>query len=336
MDKKYLIVGHGLAGSVLAMTFLRKNIPFKLVGTSMEGEASMASSGLITPVTGRKYVKSWMIDEFIAAALDFYQWTEEILEYRFFLPVDIVRFLSHPEALAAWEKRKSDPDYDQYISDKRFEELDKLERPYGILTGGYRLDTPAWLKSVRIFLQEKFFFEDGFIDPGESYNEFDGIIYATGAVGPLVSHGLIPNKGEALIVRLPEWKLPAIVKEEVFFIPIGEDNLFWVGSNYEPWPENSKPSEAGKESLIKAIEHIHPGAFIVVEHLSGIRPTIDDRRPLIGPYPGYTNRFLFNGMGTKGTSLAPFWANHLVSHLIDKTSILKIVNPVRYQTQQSG
>jgi glycine/D-amino acid oxidase-like deaminating enzyme len=87
---------------------------------------------------------------------------------------------------------------------------------------------------------------------------------------------------------------------------------------------------------MQAIEHVYTGSFIVTEHLSGIRPTIDDRRPLIGPYPGREGKYLFNGMGTKGTSLAPYWADHLVSHLVDNTPILKIVNPERYSGQQSG
>ena len=163
MSKKYLIAGHGLAGSVLALTFFRKNISFKIAGKSLEGEASIASSGLITPVTGRKYVKSWMVDEFIASALEFYNWTEELLGKKYFYPVDIVRFLSHSEALIAWENRKDDPDYANYISDKTYEELDRLGRPYGILTGGYRLDAKNWLIDARKFLSEQGLLSDELI-----------------------------------------------------------------------------------------------------------------------------------------------------------------------------
>lgn len=336
MGKKFLIIGHGLAGCVLALTFLRKNISFRLIGASQPGEASMASSGLITPVTGRKYVKSWMIDEFIASSLDFYKWTESFLGHTYFFPVEIVRFLSNSEALAAWEKRKNDPEYANYISDKRFEELDLLERPYGILTGGYRLDTPGWLTAVRNFLAEKDLFEEGIVTHDQIFPGYDGIIYATGAVGPSVSSGLIPNKGEALMVKMPEWRMPGIIKEEVFFIPLQEENMLWVGSHYQPWPQDSNPSKEGRHVLMQAIEHVYAGSFTVTEHLSGIRPTIDDRRPLIGPYPGHEGKYLFNGMGTKGTSLAPYWADHLVSHLVDNTPILKIVNPWRYSGQQSG
>lgn len=336
MSKQYLIIGHGLAGCILALTFLRKKIPFKLIGESLEGESSMASSGLITPVTGRKYVKSWMIDEFIDVALDFYTWTEDVLGKKYFFSVDIIRFLSHPEAIAAWNKRSADPDYSKYISSKRYEDLDKLERPYGILTGGYRLDTSAWLNDVRSYLSTMNLFQEGTVSYSEDVPGFPKIIYATGAVGPSVSTGLIPNKGEALIVKMPEWTLPGIVKEEVFFIPLGENNMFWVGSYYQRWPENSKPSSEGKHMLLKAIEDVYEGSFVVTDHLSGIRPTVDDRRPLVGPFPGYVNKYLFNGMGTKGTSLAPYWADHLISHLELNTPINRIVNPNRYKSQQSG
>lgn len=302
----------------------------------MEGEASMASSGLITPVTGRKYVKSWMIDEFIDAALDFYRWTEEVLGRQYFFNVDIIRFLSHPEALVAWKKRSSDPDYARYISTKRLEELDRMERPYGILTGSYRLDTPVWLKDVRAYLWGKNLFEERTVSFSESHPEFDSTIYATGAVGPVFSSGLVPNKGEALIVKMPEWNFPWIVKEEVFFVPLKEKDMFWVGSYYQRWPADSNPSIDGEQTLMNAIKEIYDGSFVVIEHLSGIRPTVDDRRPLIGPYPGHEGKYLFNGMGTKGTSLAPYWAEQLVSHLELGMPLDRLVNPNRYKSQQSG
>ena len=293
----------------------------------------MASSGLITPVTGRKYVKSWMIDEFIADALDFYRWTENLLDRKYFFPADIVRFLNHPESLIAWEKRKSDPDYDAYISSKRTENLDRLDRPYGIISGGYRLDTPAWLTDVRNYLSAKGLYKEEYIPLDQEFPEYSGVIYATGATIPSLSPGLIPNKGEALLVKMPDWKFRSVIKENVFFVPLDDDHLIWVGSYYEPWPKDPAPSVEGKRLLMKAIESIYTGPFTVIEHMSGVRPTIDDRRPLVGPFPGHEGKYLFNGMGTKGTSLAPYWAKHLISHLTEETPILKVVSPARYNTQ---
>ncbi len=330
MEKKYIIIGHGLAGCVLALTFYRRGIPFNMIGSTQPGEASMASSGLITPITGRRYVKAWMIDELIEKTLEFYSWTEIWLGSSYFFPVDIVRFLSNHEALAAWKKRSEDPSYSAYISNKRFEDLDKLQRPYGILTGGYRLDSPGWLNAVRTFLLEKGLLKINFEPITDAIVETESTIYATGAVGKSFSTGIIPNKGEALIVKIPGWKLPGIVKEKVYFIPLKEKDMYWVGSYYLPWPEDANPTNEGKELLLEAISEVYPGEIELIDHLSGVRPTVDDRRPLVGPYPEHLGKYLFNGMGTKGTSLAPYWADQLVSHLVDGTPLLSIVNPSRY------
>lgn len=324
-----MIIGHGLAGCVLALTLYRKGIPFRLFGKTLPGEASKASSGLINPVTGRKYVKSWMIDEFIPAALDFYNWSETLFGGSYFLPVEIIRFLSHPEAINAWKTRQEDAAYAPYISAKRYEVLDLMEKPYGVITGAFQLDTPGWLQAARDHLRSEGLLEESLVDD-KDFSSDEIIIYANGAYGQSLSNGLIPNKGEALMVRLPEWKIPAIVKDDVYFIPQVEGTLFWVGSNYEPWPTDPNPTATGKEFLMNAVGNFYTGAFVVEGHLAGIRPTTDDRRPLVGPIGGTRTRYLFNGMGTKGTSLAPYWADRLSAHLWDDSPLPKIVMPDRY------
>jgi hypothetical protein len=312
------------------MTCYRQQIPFKIIGSSRDGEASMASSGLIAPITGRRYVKAWMIEEFISSALDFYRWTEELIGGEYFFPVEIVRFLSNQEAHNAWNKRLDDPEYAAYISRNTYKALDAINRPYGILTGGYRLDTPGWIKAVREFLSRNGLLETSSLFFEESSNSDEIIIYATGAVDPSLATGIIPNKGEALIVRMPEWTLPVIIKEEVFIVPLQEKDIFWIGSYYQPWPDNPFPSAEGKAQLLQSIRKIYRGELEILNHLSGVRPTVDDRRPLIGSRPGHHGQYIFNGMGTKGTSLAPFWAVQLLSHMTEGIPLPEEVSPARY------
>ena len=298
-------------------------------GVSRPGEASMASSGLIAPVTGRRYVKAWRIDEYIASALEFYRWTEDLFQRNFFYPVEIVRFLANEEARKAWEKRREDESYAAYISGKTYDFLEPFNRPYGILTGGYRLDTTPWLDACRNFLKMKgWLIESPFVTNATDKSD-RLLVWASGSTDPGGMHGVIPNKGEALLVRMPEWNIPIIVKEDVFIIPI-EHDLFWVGSYYQPWPEHPHPSEEGKQKLLEAIHRFYSGPVIVMEHFAGVRPTVDDRRPLIGPLPGHAGQYMFNGMGTKGTSLAPFWAGELISHLTEGVSLSREVSPDRY------
>ncbi len=330
MSHHTLIIGHGLSGCVLAMTFYRHKVPFHLTGASHPDEASMVSSGLITPVTGRKYVKSWLIDEYTDASIDFYAYTESLLGKKYFLPVDIIRFISNEEAMFSWEKRLKDPEYHRYVSNKKYEALDRTGKPYGVVTGGYKLDVQKWIKDVHQFLadQNLITITNQFIITPDPV--FDRIVYATGAVGKSVSKGLIPNKGEALIVRLPEWDLPGIIKEDVFFVPLGYDHLYWVGSYYEPWSEHSGPTAEGKKMIMQAIEKAHKGPIIIMDHLAGVRPTMVDRRPLVGPYPGKEKTYLFNGMGTKGTSLAPYWAEKLLAYLESGEKLPDLVSPARF------
>ncbi len=324
------IVGHGLAGCVLAMTCYRRKIPFSMSGVSRPGEASVASSGLIAPVTGRRYVKAWMIDELLESACDFYDWTRRLLGTSYFTPVEIIRFLKNDEAIIAWRKRQKDPAYRAYISDKRFWQLDILDKPYGILTGGYRLDTPGWLEASRHFLAEegKLIITEEKLDSKHIPDRI--VVLATGAMDQVFSKGIIPNKGEALVVRLPDWRWPGIVKEEIFIVPLTTKGTYWAGSYYEHWPEDPYPSETGRNAILEAVRTIYTGRIDVIDHVAGVRPTVDDRRPLVGALPDQPGYFVFNGMGTKGTSLAPYWAGALLDHITSDVPLPTEVSPARY------
>ena len=330
MDKEIVITGHGLAGCVLAMTCYRREIPFRIIGHPQTGEASMASSGLIAPITGRRYVKAWRVDEFVPKALDFYRWSESLLGETFFYPIEIVRFLMHPESKKAWYKRLDDPEYSQYISVRHYPELEVFQKPYGILTGGFRLDTPKWVRAVRHFLQEKKlleFTESPFVIPKKNHSHW---VTATGAIDSSLMPKIIPNKGESLIVHMPEWRIQQVVKEEVYIVPLVEKSMFWIGSDYAPWPDHPDPTEEAKRRMLESIRKVYNGPLEVQEHLAGIRPTVNDRRPLIGRFPGKEDAYIFNGMGTKGTSLAPFWADELLSLILQGKALSEEVDPARW------
>ena len=57
--------------------------------------------------------------------------------------------------------------------------------------------------------------------------------------------------------------------------------------------------------------------FDIVGHVAGVRPSVKDRRPFLGESRVRANVYIFNGLGTKGALLAPFWAEHLAKHLLE-------------------
>jgi len=62
--------------------------------------------------------------------------------------------------------------------------------------------------------------------------------------------------------------------------------------------------------------------FKIVDHKASVRPANIERRPFVGFHPTYKNVGILNGMGTKGCSLAPFFAKQLTDHLNSGNEIL--------------
>jgi glycine/D-amino acid oxidase-like deaminating enzyme len=61
--------------------------------------------------------------------------------------------------------------------------------------------------------------------------------------------------------------------------------------------------------------------FQILDHRAAIRPANLERRPFVGLHPHYPSLGILNGMGTKGCSLAPWFARELANHLLLGTPI---------------
>jgi glycine/D-amino acid oxidase-like deaminating enzyme len=122
-----------------------------------------------------------------------------------------------------------------------------------------------------------------------------------------------PNKGEALIVEIKDLPNQAIYKNNITIVP-WKDQLFWVGSNYEWEFTDTKPSIDFRNKMEMALRQLLKIPFNVVDHIAGIRPANQERRPFVGLHPSYPAIGICNGMGTKGCSLAPYFAHQLIAH----------------------
>lgn len=84
-NKPYLLVGQGIAGTVLAHHFLQANIPFEIWDSPRHFNSSFAAGGIFNPVTGRKLEKTWMAEALFDYLFPFYQQLEATLGKAFFL-----------------------------------------------------------------------------------------------------------------------------------------------------------------------------------------------------------------------------------------------------------
>lgn len=323
------IVGQGLAGTVLHAYLERAG--YKTCVWDPGGlSCSSISSGILNPLTGRKYVKSWLFDDLLAEAKSFYPGLEEELGTRFFYERPIFRALPDRRAENEWDYRSTLPDYALYAGGEANAALvpDELRRsvPYISILQGHQLRINRLLRAYRMRLEETqaLFPEkwnyDAVKREGEYWN-YKGvrcrkIIFCEGAAAvknPFLK-GLPFNlsKGEATVVRAPD-ELSAVIKRRIFSVP-WEPGQWWLGAanfwNYE----DGQPSDVGQQRIMSAYTEMYAGQRPpVIENYAAIKPTVRDRKPLLGKVE--QGLYVFNGMGTKGASLSPFFARHLVSHL---------------------
>ena len=102
--------------------------------------------------------------------------------------------------------------------------------------------------------------------------------------------------------------------------------LFRVGSTYAWKFENNLPTQEAKEYLIAELKQMIKIPFEVVAHEAAIRPTVQGRRPFLGVHGKHKQVGIFNGLGTKGVLLAPYFANHLSGFFAGENELMEEVN----------
>ena len=59
-----------------------------------------------------------------------------------------------------------------------------------------------------------------------------------------------------------------------------------------------------------------------MKHFAGVRPTVKDRRPLVGTHSGLNSIHILNGLGTRGVMLGPYLANQLFQQILVLDSVI--------------
>jgi glycine/D-amino acid oxidase-like deaminating enzyme len=346
----HIIVGQGLAGTILALTLLEKGRSVMLIDDGKPVTASKIAAGLYNPVVFKRLVKSWMADELLPYMDSFYPRMEKQLNTRFYFSKRILKPFAEEQEKVLWLKKTDEP-IGKYLNKNIYnEDLNGIvHNPLGIsevLHAG-NLDTFKFLTAARNYFREKdLIVEDKFdhdlLEINENTVMYKGIIsgriifcegYKT-TVNPFFSW--LPfklTKGEILTVRLAAGNtIPEdiVLNKAVFILPLG-NNTYKVGATYE-WNDLSEDtSEKGRAELIEKLEKVLKVPFDVIDQQAGIRPTVLDRRPLIGIHPDLRILGVFNGMGTKGVMLAPFFANQFAEFLENAAPIDKEVDIARFK-----
>jgi len=331
MTKDVLIVGQGICGTFLSWWLEKKGLSFVVIDEQRPHTASRSAAGLINPVTGRRIVKTWMIDELLAFAKPAYDEMGRTLGIEFLKQVSVVDFFPSAQMrLAFLQRYEEDPQYLQLPQDEHdYDPLFRSDLGYGMINPCYLVDLPGLLSSCRQhLLQQNLLFEDAFdyqyLITGEQHIQYKDItarmvIFCDGVQSADSSYfsrlPFAPNKGEALILDIPELPPSATVYKKGMTLAPWKDGLYWVGSSYEWSFSNPGPTENFRQRAESLMKEWLKLPFRIIDHIASVRPATLERRPFVGFHPLYPAVGILNGMGTKGCSLAPFFAHQLSEHI---------------------
>jgi len=128
-----------------------------------------------------------------------------------------------------------------------------------------------------------------------------------------------PVKGELLRVSVHQ-PLDVIYNRRIFILPQAAHEAI-IGATYE-WQDTSlAPTIKARNILEERLGSIFRLSYTIRDQPVGIRPATFDRRPFIGLHPQYPQLAIFNGLGAKGVSLAPYLAKVFVEHLLLKKEL---------------
>ena len=350
----YIIVGQGIAGTILAQTLLKEGRSVVVIDVPGFSTASRIAAGLYNPVVFKRLVKSWLADDLLPFMDKFYPETEELLGTRFYFKKQILKPFAEEQEKILWLK-KCNEDIGKYLGKTIYYDYlnDIIYNPLGaseIINAG-NLDTKLFLSSFRdyfkkneILIEEKFdhsaiiFAENSVVYKNIQANK---IIFCEGyrsLENPYFSW--LPfklTKGEIITIKLDEeYVIPVdkVINKGVFILSLG-NNTYKVGATYEWEDLSDEPTEKGKSDLIEKLQKVIKVPFEITDHQAGIRPTVNDRRPLIGLHPEHKKLGVFNGLGTKGVMLAPYFAKQFVNFLehrqpLDKEADITRLNSKSY------
>jgi len=332
MKVDYIIVGQGIAGSFLAYRFFQKHKKFVVIDNYHQGSASRVAAGIMNPLGLKRLVKSWKADLFVPFSFGFYKELELFFNDTFFFPRPIYRIFPTANEWNLWRQKAEDSDLGKYLSLSRnayqsdfikltqFQGADVLMAAHADVKKLLNLFR-NWLRKKNGIMEEKFEYEAlKMVDNHVVYKgiQADKVIFCEGHQAihnPYFKElGLNLVKGEILTIYVPGFDSKKIIKKGIFMVPLGK-HLYHVGATYNWQDLTLAPTEDAKKALIKGIREILKCNFTVVGHQAGIRPAIKDRRPVLGMHPGYNQLALFNGLGTRGLTLAPYFSTQMYNLL---------------------
>lgn len=336
MKIDYIVVGSGLAGIMFCEELRANNKSFVLIDDASQ-QSSTVAGGLYNPVVLKRFTPVWKSKEQLALALPKYKLLESDLDITLDYKIPIYRLFASVEEQNNWYLACDKPALSDFLStniitDKH--EFISCDYGFGEVLDTGRIDTGTLIKSYKAYLSktnqflDESFIYDRLIDNGAEVHykniTANQIVFAEGygvKNNPYFKDlPLNGTKGELLTIHAPDLKIDYILKSSAFLIPLRNDKYI-LGATYEWKDKTNNITVEAKEELLNKLKTFLKCDFTVISQVAGIRPTVIDRRPLVGQHLKHKNMYVLNGLGTRGVMIAPYVAQQLYKLIEDGVAL---------------
>ena len=346
------MLGAGLAGSAVAWQAHWRGWSVAVIDRQDAQTSSRVAAGLVTPITGSRAAPSWRWDDFYPAANLFYARAERGTDSSFWCVEPALRaFRSESERELyerKWLRLESPTDRDLIHASLHTSPVPLgLKAPYGICCIGpaARLDACAYLSATRRFFESLDAFHlcnldcdtDIFFDTLSTTKPVKiptlqlsakNIVFCQGIAARenkfFANLPLHPARGDILEVQSSGVDCDQVLHHDAWSVPIGQ-HRYLIGATYDRFePDPAAPSELQadrfRSELMHRWESVASGTFESGQHTVlgqrwAVRPASYDRHPLLGTHDFYANAFCLNGLGSKGTLMAPLLASKIIDSM---------------------
>lgn len=313
MGADFLIVGQGLAGTLLAWEFERAGFSFAIADAGHGRAASGLAAGIINPITGRRLVKSWRIDARLAGARAAYRELEAALGVPLWREMRVRRIFADERERRVLAAKRASGELGAFAG------RETAEGDGFWIEGAARVDLPALLGAARARWQATGRLRTGGSDVAAELGRHDLVIDCTGVAGGLGgAFGFVPwaySNGEMLTLAVEGLAPEVILNCGHWVLPVSP-GVAWIGATHRPGAPHTVPTAAACEVLAASARVLLAGrAFAVTGQMAGVRVNLPDKHPVVGRHPTRARLGVLNGLGSKGALHAPALARQWVDHL---------------------
>lgn len=327
-----IVIGQGLAGTTLAWQLRRRGQSVVVIDREHGVSASRIAAGLMTPVTGKRLAKSWRWETLHPAAMAFYRAIERDTNTPLLHQKPALRLFLDEAERGEYRKRSTGM-LAGLVRETQFNR-DWLISPPGAfeMPDAARLDVSRYLDVSRGVFERDQAYLRAEVEPAHDLElrsesmrlprlnlEARLLVFCRGFTAALDpwfgSIRFNAAKGEILTVRIAGFAEERVVHRGIWLAPIG-GGLFRAGSTYEWDHLNNLPTPGRRTEIESRLRQFLRLPFEVIGHEAAVRPVIDAGFPVLGRHPSEPRLAYFNGLGSKGSLLAPYFAEQLAASLL--------------------